>query len=152
MAVGNFHCIFHRLLRAPCTDPIPAGNLSAVRDMYGDCETVYQLVDTWGLNKMATFCRRQFQMHFLELKLLYFYQNFIVACSYASNLQLIRHWFRQCIITWSCDLGSGNQLVPNRWYTVKPVYNDHLMGYFSAFWSSSRWPRPPRWAPGGRNC
>ena len=25
--------------------------------------------------------------------------------------------------------------------TVKPVYNDHLMGYFSAFWSSSRWPR-----------
>ena len=27
------------------------------------------------------------------------------------------------------------------WSTVKPVYNDHLMGYFSAFWSSSRWPR-----------
>ena len=26
-------------------------------------------------------------------------------------------------------------------YTVKPVYNDHLMGYFSAFWTSSRWPR-----------
>ena len=25
--------------------------------------------------------------------------------------------------------------------TVKPVYNDHLMGYFSAFWNSSRWPR-----------
>ena len=25
--------------------------------------------------------------------------------------------------------------------TVKPVYNNHLMGYFSAFWSSSRWPR-----------
>ena len=25
--------------------------------------------------------------------------------------------------------------------TVKPVYNDHLMGHFSAFWSSSRWPR-----------
>ena len=24
--------------------------------------------------------------------------------------------------------------------TVKPVYNDHLMGYISAFWSSSRWP------------
>ena len=24
--------------------------------------------------------------------------------------------------------------------TMKPVYNDHLMGYFSAFWSSSRWP------------
>ena len=25
--------------------------------------------------------------------------------------------------------------------TVKPVYNDHLMGYSAAFWSSSRWPR-----------
>ena len=25
--------------------------------------------------------------------------------------------------------------------TVKPVYNDHPMGYLSAFWSSSRWPR-----------
>ena len=25
-------------------------------------------------------------------------------------------------------------------HTVKPVYNDHPMGYFSAFWSSSRWP------------
>ena len=25
--------------------------------------------------------------------------------------------------------------------TVKPVYNDHPMGYFSSFWSSSRWPR-----------
>ena len=24
--------------------------------------------------------------------------------------------------------------------TVKPVYNDHLIGYFFAFWSSSRWP------------
>ena len=25
--------------------------------------------------------------------------------------------------------------------TVKPVYNNHLMGYFSAFWSSSKRPR-----------
>ena len=25
--------------------------------------------------------------------------------------------------------------------TGKPVYNDHLVGYFSAFWSSFRWPR-----------
>ena len=25
--------------------------------------------------------------------------------------------------------------------TVKHVYNDHLMRYFSAFWISSRWPR-----------
>ena len=27
-----------------------------------------------------------------------------------------------------------------QYYTVKPVYNDHPIGYFSAFWSSSRWP------------
>ena len=33
----------------------------------------------------------------------------------------------------SCDVEYVN--------TVKPVYNDHLMGYISAFWSSSRWPR-----------
>ena len=26
-------------------------------------------------------------------------------------------------------------------HTVKPGYNDHLMVYFTAFWSSSRWPR-----------
>ena len=25
--------------------------------------------------------------------------------------------------------------------TVKPLYNDYLIGYVSAFWSSSRWPR-----------
>ena len=25
--------------------------------------------------------------------------------------------------------------------TVKPVYKDHPIGYFSAFWSSYRWPR-----------
>ena len=25
--------------------------------------------------------------------------------------------------------------------TVIPVYNDHKMGYVSAFWSPSRWPR-----------
>ena len=23
---------------------------------------------------------------------------------------------------------------------MKPVYNDHIMWYLSAFWSSSRWP------------
>ena len=38
-------------------------------------------------------------------------------------------WLLHCIVfCWVCS------------YTVKPVYNDHLMGYFSAFWSSTRWP------------
>ena len=32
-------------------------------------------------------------------------------------------------------------IAPRYGYTVKPVYNDHLIGYFSAFWSSARWPR-----------
>ena len=31
--------------------------------------------------------------------------------------------------------------------TVKPVDNDHLMGYFSVFWSSSRWPRATEMSP-----
>ena len=26
-------------------------------------------------------------------------------------------------------------------HTMRPVYKDHLMEYFSAFWGSSRWPR-----------
>ena len=44
------------------------------------------------------------------------------------------------------ELGSDwYYLYPSKEYTtfgqfstVKPVYNDHLMGYFSALWSSSR--------------
>ena len=32
-------------------------------------------------------------------------------------------------------------VLPLTSHTVKPVYNDHLMGYFSAFWSSLSWPR-----------
>ena len=37
-------------------------------------------------------------------------------------------------------VGLHNCVWYNKAYTVKPVYNDHLMGYFFAFWSSSRWP------------
>ena len=53
----------------------------------------------------------------------------------------------------SCQKGPNRQA--NAWQiglfwqdtlnTVKPGYKDHLMGYFSAFWSS------PRWASEGRN-
>ena len=39
---------------------------------------------------------------------------------------------------WWCDLEVTKAC------TVKPVYNDHLLGYFSAFWSSSRWPLASR--------
>ena len=36
--------------------------------------------------------------------------------------------------------------------TVEPVYNDHLMGYFSAFWSSFRWPKATHcWIMTGNN-
>ena len=45
----------------------------------------------------------------------------------------------------TCKRDAGNTATGNSsnvfYNTVKPVYNDHLMGYFSAFWSSSRWPR-----------
>ena len=47
---------------------------------------------------------------------------------------------------WSCKL---LHVCGHDHTTVKPVYDDHLMGYFSAFWSSSGW---PRWAPEGRYC
>ena len=44
------------------------------------------------------------------------------------------------VMVWGwCHSYLGRSLFKS--YTVKPVYNDHLMGYFSAFWSSSRWPR-----------
>ena len=35
---------------------------------------------------------------------------------------------------------SGCGELPGNYSTLQPVYNDHLMGYFAAFWSSSRWP------------
>ena len=52
---------------------------------------------------------------------------------WTQNGQLMTHWLiRESFsgITSVCDFG-----------TVKPVYNDHPKEYFSAFWSSSRWPR-----------
>ena len=45
---------------------------------------------------------------------------------------------------YNMDVQIHMSLVSHKIYsrnTVKPVYNDHLMGYISAFWSSSRWPR-----------
>ena len=37
-------------------------------------------------------------------------------------------------------LALAANIVGKKVNTVKPVYNDHRMGHFSAFWSSSRWP------------
>ena len=52
---------------------------------------------------------------------------------------------RQCVTSINhvdfLFLGVAYLIWGNKWYcTVKHVYNDHLMGYFSAFWSPSRWP------------
>ena len=44
-------------------------------------------------------------------------------------------------LSYDGNLKWNGPLIGNCEGTVKPVYNDHLMGYFSAFWSSSRWPR-----------
>ena len=49
----------------------------------------------------------------------------------SSILTQIGHF--QSILT--PDYNSRHQWLQN---TVKPVYNDHLIGYFSAFWSSSK--------------
>ena len=38
-------------------------------------------------------------------------------------------------------LAENTRAISHITYTAKPVYNDHLMGYLSAFWGSSRWPR-----------
>ena len=47
---------------------------------------------------------------------------------------------RQQAVTWSKNWHRSQ--TRTQWgNTVKPVYNDHLMGYFSAVWSSFRWPR-----------
>ena len=53
-------------------------------------------------------------------------------------------------LNWNID--PWKELNKYKCNTVKPVYNDHLMGYFSAFWSSSRWSRATRWPPEGRHC
>ena len=45
------------------------------------------------------------------------------------------------VVGWLHGMTPGRGVGDGSLYTVKPVYNDHLMGYFSAFWSSSRWPR-----------
>ena len=58
------------------------------------------------------------------------------------------HKYRFLFISHHIVLHVHGCVIPTSAYTVKPVYNDHLMGYFSGFWSSSRW---PRWAPEGRN-
>ena len=65
------------------------------------------------------------------------------------NVTLIRHhgiacWRSQAnsillLIAW-CN-SQWNNTDNMVWYiTVKPVYNDHLIGYLSAFRTSSRWP------------
>ena len=50
-------------------------------------------------------------------------------------LLLIRHW------TVPLPIFPSIKIWDRHHDTTKPVYNDHLMGYLSAFWSSSRWPR-----------
>ena len=56
----------------------------------------------------------------------------------ASNAENVSMWWRHHA-WWRTSYTLAISVLYNG--TVKPVYNDHLMGYFSAFWSSSRWPR-----------
>ena len=62
------------------------------------------------------------------------------------NLQLDRLVYSKCSVNPSLYQVSPYSITTQLCYrhvtyTVKLVYNDHLMGYFFAFWSSSRWPR-----------
>ena len=54
------------------------------------------------------------------------------------------YWFHSWLFDYSLSYQNIIYPIVMQWlsptYTVKPGYNDHLMGYFSAFWGSSRWP------------
>ena len=56
----------------------------------------------------------------------------------------MKQWYAQYVSLYSYGIvweGTSMQVGQGRSYnTMKPVYNDHLMEYFSAFWSSSRCP------------
>ena len=80
---------------------------------------------------------------------------------YPHNVALLTRWRLNLghfhiatSLNYVCYVGGSEsqRVTKGSLYTVKHVYNDHLMGYLSAFWNSSRWPGPPpRWAPEGRN-
>ena len=58
------------------------------------------------------------------------YRTYAVLCP-----RVLPHYQEgRCYLTGHIYLDKG-------YGTVKPVYNDHLMRYFSAFWCSSRWAR-----------
>ena len=59
---------------------------------------------------------------------------FILGLKYARAI----HW--ECLVDRTSPYSVLIELRMHN-FTPKPVYNDHLMGYFSVFWGSSRWPR-----------
>ena len=65
-------------------------------------------------------CRRHFQMHFLEWKLLYFKLNFTEVCSQGSNWQY-------------ASIGSDNGWVPIRWQAI--ICNNVGLVYWSIYTS-----------------
>ena len=76
----------------------------------------------------------------LEAQFSCYYSYWQRAFKSTSSFRSLYSWklifIRNCpfqLLQFATKISFGN--------TVKPVYNDHLMGYFSAFWSSSRWPR-----------
>ena len=89
---------------------------------------------------------------------LLFFQTFVQA-QIKENINAPRHWplwgefttfdrwiNMENVSIWWChhgakDTSHQDQHKQPTAITVKPVYNDHLMEYFSASWSSSRWPR-----------
>ena len=64
--------------------------------------------------------------------------RFLVSNSTDWNLKLLKPFnlFMSYSTRQKFEMTSGPRI-----NTVKPVYNDQLMGYFSALWSPSRWPR-----------
>ena len=95
----------------------------------------------------ATWNHKYWQLCWIDLKL---FEYVLVLCHSSTQKEPQRKARKSLTIdAWWCIYMSVNcgiigycSLALSHWHcTVKPVYNDHLMEYFSTFWSSSRWPR-----------
>ena len=100
--------------------------------------------------------KKNFQLHchqyFIEVYL-YGIRFFTVSTNCSGSMVICYYGSGEAIKIYNewIDLCNAMSAHRQRWgginggvslaITVKPVYNDHLMGYLSAFWSSSRWPR-----------
>ena len=91
--------------------------------------------------KMRNARRLYIMWHFLKISVIVamlFSNNILLSREYEADLSIIstrKHY------EGSGEMYTCNNTTFDKYTTEKPVYNDRLMGYFSDFWSISRWPR-----------